>query len=388
VSSIERRPVPGGGGTQVKVRPITIMAGLAVVALVAGGLVAWRHHRTTASAGRPATLPIEVSRSSAGAMTAIAPVPGGAEPGAVTYVAAPGLPTLTGSAPAWHLVSTGTSTATGVATATTMVPYACAVPMTAPAGVGASQDSMPSLPCRPPMPSGPPPAPVPTTAPPTRVRGDDYPLIGTAAAIADLNRGIGDVGVEPMMGAAVPASDAASATVSTTIVSTTETVGPTTPSVGPLPDPGPVVGPDHPVPSPSPTPTDPTSTPTDPTSTTSTTSAVTTVVIDHATLVVTDMVSTDGTTWQIPAYRFTSSTIPGTWTVLAIDASWFSGPPVTTFPAETFPGKSSPGSTGGGTGGQPPSLGSDTPEHTLEPATTASTTGAPGVVNGPPTPAG
>ena len=132
----------------MKVRPITIMAGLAVVALVAGGLVAWRRHGTTASAGRPATLPIDVSRSSAGAMIAIAPVPGGAAPGVVTYVAAPGLPTLTGSAPAWHLVSTGTSTATGVSTAT-VVPYACAVPLTAPAGVGASRDSMPSSPCRP-----------------------------------------------------------------------------------------------------------------------------------------------------------------------------------------------------------------------------------------------
>jgi len=97
--------------------------------------------------------------------------------------------------------------------------------------------------------------------------------------------------------------------------------------------------------------------------------------------VVTDLVGTDGTTWQIPAYRFTSSTTPETWTVLAIDASWFSGPSVSTAPAQTSPGRSTPGSTGGSTGGQPPSLGPGMPDPTLEPGTTASTTGTPGVAN-------
>jgi hypothetical protein len=71
------------------------------------------------------------------------------------------------------------------------------------------------------------------------------------------------------------------------------------------------------------------------------------VRIDRAELVLEPMPGTDGATWLIPAYRFTSSTTPGTWTVLAIDTKWFDpGAPTGTDTTDTVgPGGQSSGST-------------------------------------------
>jgi hypothetical protein len=85
---------------RVKVRPITIMALLAVAALVAAGVYAWVHPSGTT--GTPAALPITIGSSTAArasgmADVAIAPV----RP--TIFVAAPGLPALDGSAHAWRV---------------------------------------------------------------------------------------------------------------------------------------------------------------------------------------------------------------------------------------------------------------------------------------------
>ena len=144
-------------------------------------------------------------------------------------------------------------------------------------------------------------------------RADSYPLVGTKVAIAHLQKGDA-YGIEPMTGG-IPVPELATPNRSSysTGAVTTETVGPTSGGQtgggsGSAPgSPG-----DHPISVPT--------TPVTPTPTT-TSAPPTTITIDHAELVLTAQVGTDGTMWLVPAYRLTS-TSGGTWTVLAIDRKY------------------------------------------------------------------
>ena len=88
---------------RAKLRPITVMAGLAAVGLVAAGFYAWDHGTTTSRGA--AMLPIQVGSSSGAARAArpdIAIAPG--QPyRPMIYVPAKDLPALSGSAHAWRL---------------------------------------------------------------------------------------------------------------------------------------------------------------------------------------------------------------------------------------------------------------------------------------------
>ncbi len=427
---------------RVKVRPITIMALLAVAALVAAGLYAWVH---PGSSGQPAALPITLgssttARASGMADIAMAPV----RP--TIFVAAPGLPALDGSAHAWRMAGAGpdegavarlgqalglhdavhaqdggwTMGATGgpqlvvsaagthawswtfnPSATVTSPPMACARPLAGSAGIAG--DTVTTYPC------GNTPAPpvgVPdqadaerqaravlasvgfdlsgwnvtstadaysatVTASPvlggtaveglstsvtfgahgsvtyasgwfgTPQRADSYPLVGTKVAIAHLQKGDA-FGVEPMTGGvAVPeVATPKGATYSTGAV-TTMTVGTTGAGKsgggsGSSPgSPG-----DH-----------ATAVPTTPVTVAPTTSAgPVTITIDHAEVVLSAQVGTDGTMWLVPAYRL-SATSGGTWTVLAVDRKYVAAPPAEPGPMKTIePWSSGSGSSGGSSG--------------------------------------
>ena len=85
---------------RVKVRPITIMGLLAVVALVGAGLFAWHRGGST---GEPAAMPIVLGSSTAAAPSGVADI--ALAPARPTiFVAAPDLPAGTGKA---HALATG-----------------------------------------------------------------------------------------------------------------------------------------------------------------------------------------------------------------------------------------------------------------------------------------
>ncbi len=87
----------------MKLRPITLMAVLMAVGVLIVGLVAWRHHAGSVAAGQPGELPIRTDLAGPAA-AALAPASTiGGDGGAVTYVAAAGLPALDGTAHAWRL---------------------------------------------------------------------------------------------------------------------------------------------------------------------------------------------------------------------------------------------------------------------------------------------
>ncbi len=216
------------------------------------------------------------------------------------------------------------------------------------------------------------------------VQVDAYPLIGTAAGIEALNHGQGLPGVEPMVAASSGQSAPETAT-PTGSAGSNQTDGPTTTECLP---PNGVTQPCVVPISPSPPPTVDCQTvsamagscqPSIPSTTTSTTvtapptvTAPLTVTmaprlvrIDRAELVLEPMGGTDGATWLIPAYRFTSSTTAGTWTVLAIDTKWFDpGAPTGTDTTASV-------GTGGESSGSPPA------STVVSPPTTPSTTVGP-----------
>ena len=95
----------------MKLRPITLMAVLMATGLLIVGLVAWRHHGGSVAAGQPGELPVrpELAGPAAAALAPASTI--GGEGGAVTFVAAPGLPSLDTTAHAWRLApATVTST--------------------------------------------------------------------------------------------------------------------------------------------------------------------------------------------------------------------------------------------------------------------------------------
>jgi len=161
------------------------------------------------------------------------------------------------------------------------------------------------------------------------VRGDQYPLIGVDAAIARLQTGDGQIGIQPMMGTADSPA-------------TTGTM-PATPSPGVTAQAMPII----------PQPRD------------------ITVTIAKATVVLAAVPGTDGSMWLVPAYHLEAAD-GGSWTVLAIDPSYIapppSGPPAKTVPpvgsgSSSSGGSSTPGSSvSPGNPGQidpsPPSTGS------------------------------
>ena len=85
------------------------MAVLMATGVLIVGLVAWHHRAGSVAAGQPAELPI---RAELAAPTAAALAPTSSIDGEVTYVAAPGLAALEGSAHAWHLTPTQVTSAT------------------------------------------------------------------------------------------------------------------------------------------------------------------------------------------------------------------------------------------------------------------------------------
>lgn len=221
------------------------------------------------------------------------------------------------------------------------------------------------------------------------VEADAYPLIGTSAGIDALNRGRDLPGVEPMM-AAPGDSSAGSVAPDTTEAATTPNL-----PAGPAPTPAcPAIGGSGPPDAVGPCRTTttiaappstvncgalagrvPSCPPPDPRSTTTTVTAPPTVTapvtatmaprqvrIDRSELVLEPMAGTDGATWLVPAYRFGSSTTPGTWTVLAIDRKWFdpgaqsgSGTTDTTDPFGTS-GAGSGGASGSSPGSPPTTI--------------------------------
>jgi hypothetical protein len=447
---------------RVKVRPITIMALLAVVALVAAGLYAWLGPAGTN--GSPAALPIALGTSKAAGTSgaadiAIAP----ARP--TVFVAAADLPALMGSAHAWRLVGTAPDQARvarlgqalglqgtpqsrsdgwtmGTADGPQLVvsaagthawswmynpsatvsspPIACARPLGIGADPGVTTETVSPNPCRTsePSPVGvPDPAAaerraravldaagfdlagwkVTSTADPysatvtaspvldgTDVEGlsmsvtfgahavinyasgwfgapqraDSYPLVGTKAAIDDLQKGDAS-GIVPMTGAAVVPETATANTstwnraapASRLGATTTSSSGPTGPtgaagSTGST-GPGDSTG-SAPVDRGAPVPTTPATV-----SPTTTPQAPVTVTIDHADLVLSAQVGTDGSMWLVPAYRL-SAVSGGTWTVLAVDRKYVATAPVERAPIATIEpygsGQVSTGSGGSGTG--------------------------------------
>ena len=84
----------------MKVRPITIVAALAILALGTAGVVAWRH-QDGVGVGQPEALPITLGGRASAVPAAAADLMQPAGP--ITYVAAPGLPLLDGSAHAWKV---------------------------------------------------------------------------------------------------------------------------------------------------------------------------------------------------------------------------------------------------------------------------------------------
>ncbi len=86
----------------MKLRPITVMAGLAAVALGAAGLIAWRGDGG-GQVVQPMALPIVVGPSARATATTMAGALSAAGP--VTYVAGPDLAPLDGSASAWRVSS-------------------------------------------------------------------------------------------------------------------------------------------------------------------------------------------------------------------------------------------------------------------------------------------
>ena len=193
------------------------------------------------------------------------------------------------------------------------------------------------------------------------VEADAYPLIGTAAAVHALNQGHGLPGVEPMIGAAQPAdsapSDPSASSTSTTATSVNcdALAGADAPcgvAICPSIAPPPPGCPAGRAPTASTTVPESSSTVVAPSTTTVTepptvTPAPRQVRLDRAELVLVELVATDGATWSVPAYRFTSSTTPGTWTVLAIDQQWFDPGTGTTSNPGSGIGSGS-GSPGGG----------------------------------------
>ena len=157
----------------------------------------------------------------------------------------------------------------------------------------------------------------------TPQRADSYPLVGTKVAIAHLQKGDA-YGIEPMTGG-IPVPELATpnrsnystgavstVTVSPTVGVTTETVGPTVGKTGGGSGSAPGSPGDHPISVPT--------TPVTPAPTTTSAPPVT-ITIDHAEVVLSAQVGTDGTMWLVPAYRLTS-TSGGTWTVLAVDRKY------------------------------------------------------------------
>ena len=453
---------------RAKVRPITIMAVLGVLALAAAGLYAWGHG--SSSTGTPAALPITVGSTTASGKAAadIALYPG--QPSRATiFVAAPDLPTLGGTAPAWRLggapdaatvtrlgaalgvhgaavaedggwtmgstggtqlhVSRGAGNAWSwsVNESATVVspPVACARPLPQKNAIGPG-DSVSTEPCGMPATTVPEPVDVPdrssaerqvrdlldragldvtgwkvtttvdaysasVSASPvldgvtvegladtvilgahgavtyasgflgTPERVDTYPLIGTRAAIADLQKGE-SLGVEPM-----PAEAEMRGLSGTTITNlptmTTTTVAATPPTEGVASGTasraasgGDVVETPRGAPSAHPS---------------STTLAPIRVTVDHVELVLSAQVGTDGAMWLVPAYRFTAGTAGGSWTVLAVDRRYVAPPPVKRPPATIEPPGFGGGSTSGSSGG---SSGWSTGTAVVTPATAPAST--------------
>ncbi len=193
------------------------------------------------------------------------------------------------------------------------------------------------------------------------VERDAYPLLGTAAAIGALNQGRGLPGVEPMTAETTPTSQTTgtSAVISRPACATPDeartgqvpSCAPSVTTTLPATANGPELAPPSTVdcavlagPAPScapmmstttstatgssngaspPASEPPVSAPPPVTAPVTVTMAPRRVQLDRAEVVLEAMVGTDGTTWLVPAYRFTSSATPGTWLVLAIDEKWF-----------------------------------------------------------------
>ena len=206
------------------------------------------------------------------------------------------------------------------------------------------------------------------------VEVDAYPLIGTVAGIEALNQGRGLPEVEPM--AAEGGATAGTAATDTTVAGTTQNqpAGPVSPpecpALGAPSGPPETVGPCG-------TSTTVTAPPTV-TAPVTVTMAPRQIRIDGAELVLEPLAGTDGATWLIPAYRFTSSTTTGTWTVLAIDRKWFdpggragSGPGTT---GTTDTGGGVSGGSSGSSPGSPPTTPippTGSPDPTAVPLTSA-----------------
>ena len=184
------------------------------------------------------------------------------------------------------------------------------------------------------------------------VPADVYPLIGVDAALARLQRGEGQLGIVPMMGAAdttvttgtsqVPpatgAPEASTTTTNASMPSTTATMPNETMPAEPMPT---VVEPPA---GPMPTVVEP---PTDPTPPVPPQPRDVTVTITRATVVLAAVPGTDGSLWLVPAYRLESAD-SGSWTVLAIDPSYIAPPTPAGSDPSTGSGSSGSGSSGSG----------------------------------------
>ena len=173
------------------------------------------------------------------------------------------------------------------------------------------------------------------------VRGDQYPLIGIDAAIARLQAGGNELGIQPMTVTDVPttADSSGSSVISGVIGSSPAPDSPVTTGTIQLPPsttlaPAPVE-PDTPEP-PAPVVAEPRDI---------------TITITKVSVILTAVPGTDGAMWLVPAYRLDAAD-GGSWMVLAIDPAFIAPPPVTSAtsvtPAEppAIGGSSTPGSAG------------------------------------------
>ena len=90
----------GASPRRPRVRPLTMMAAVAVIALLVAGVAWWRHDEA-ATVVQPAALPL-----TQGSSTAMASSPVSTVVVTTTYVRGPGLDDLGGTAPAWRLTPT------------------------------------------------------------------------------------------------------------------------------------------------------------------------------------------------------------------------------------------------------------------------------------------